>query len=114
MEIDNFKDERERLNQLLIEKADTNMKRFLNLETHVYQDGAIPKRSKEMLGLIASLVLRCDDCIHYHLIQCHESGITDPELMEALSISVIVGGSVTIPHVRRAVEVWDELGSSKG
>jgi AhpD family alkylhydroperoxidase len=109
---DHFNEERERLNQLLIEKADTNMKRFLNLETHVYQGGALPKRSKEMLGLVASLVLRCDDCIHYHLIQCRESGITDPELMETLLISVIVGGSVTIPHVRRALDIWDGLSAS--
>ncbi len=85
------------------------MKRFLSLDSQVYRDGALPNRSKEMLGLVASLVLRCDDCIKHHLIQCHECGVKDEELMEVLSIGVVVGGSVTIPHIRKAVKFWEEL-----
>lgn len=107
--IDNFKEEREKLNQLLIEKSNANMKRFLNLDSQVFQDGALPKKTKEMLGLVSSLVLRCDDCINHHLIRCKEEGITDEELVEVLAVGLIVGGSVTIPHIRHVLETWEEL-----
>ena len=110
-DIEKFEKERAELNNLLMENADQSLKRFMSLDSLVYRDGALPKRSKEMLGLVASLVLRCDDCIKYHLIQCHECGVKDEELMELLSIGVAVGGSVTIPNVRRAVKTWDELKS---
>ncbi len=110
-DIEKYKKERAELNDLLMENADQSMKRFLSLDSQVYRHGALPKRSKEMLGLVASLVLRCDDCIKHHLIQCHECGVKDEELMEVLSIGVVVGGSVTIPHVRIAIKAWDELKS---
>ena len=87
-DISEFSKERERLAQLMTSKADTSMKRFLNLDTKVYEDGAIPARQKEMLGLVASLVLRCDDCINYHLVQCHKAGVTGSELIEALDVGL--------------------------
>ncbi|MEZ5670927.1 MAG: carboxymuconolactone decarboxylase family protein [Thiotrichaceae bacterium] len=89
--------------------AGLNTKRFFNLDTQVYKDGALSEKTKEMLGLVASLVLRCDDCISYHLINCQQQGVTSEELEEILSVGLIVGGSITIPHLRRALELWDEL-----
>ena len=106
---DEFNKERERLNEILLDKADLTMKRFMSLDTQAYKDGALPTKTKEMLGLVASLVLRCDDCIKYHIIKCHENGVSEEELMETLAIGIIVGGSITIPHVRRAVEFWSGL-----
>jgi len=104
-----FDKEREELNEILLAKADLTLKRFMSLDTQAYKEGALQPKTKEMLGLVASLVLRCDDCIKYHIIQCHENGVSEDELMEALAIGVIVGGSITIPHVRRAVKFWGEL-----
>lgn len=104
-----FEQERERLNQLVMKYAGRDLKRFYNLDWQVYQDGALPGRVKELLGLVSSLVLRCDDCILYHLKRCHEVGVSDKELEEALAIGVIVGGSITIPHLRRAFQEWDEM-----
>ncbi len=106
---ESFKEKRERLNELVIEKGNLQMKRFFNLDTQVYEDGALSKRNKEMLGLVASLVLKCDECIEYHLNRCSEEGVTNEEMMEALSVGLVVGGSITIPHLRRAVEKWIEL-----
>ncbi len=107
--IEHFKEEREKLAELMMSKADTGMKRFLNLDTKVYEDGALPAKQKEMLGLVASLVLRCDDCINYHLVQCHRMGVTEAEIIEAMDVGLIVGGSITIPHIRRAIRAWQEL-----
>jgi len=107
--IEEFQNERERLNEIIMKYADTPIKRFYSLDSQIYRDGALPKKVKEMLGLVASLVLRCDDCVKYHLIQCHEQNVQDDELEEALSIGLVVGGSITIPHLRRAFETWDEL-----
>ena len=84
-----------------------------NYSGQVYREGALPARVKEMLGLVASLVLRCDDCIKYHTIRCHEEGVSIEEMEEALSIGLIVGGSIVIPHLRRAFEAWDELVEKK-
>jgi len=106
---DAFNEERRNLNELVLTYSDKMSKRFLNLDAQVYQDGVLDSRTKEMMGLVASLVLRCDDCIKYHLIQCREKGVSDPELKEILSIALIVGGSITIPHIRRAVSFWDDL-----
>ncbi|MCU0799232.1 MAG: carboxymuconolactone decarboxylase family protein [Candidatus Thermoplasmatota archaeon] len=89
--------------------ADREMNRFLSLDSQVYREGALPKVTKELIGLVASTVLRCDDCIRYHLVQCKEEGITEIQLIEALDIALIVGGSITIPHVRRALASWKEL-----
>lgn len=97
------------MNELVMEKGNLQMKRFFNLDTQVYEDGALSKKNKEMLGLVASLVLKCDDCVEYHLNRCHEEGLSDEEMMEALSIGLVVGGSITIPHLREAVEKWVEL-----
>jgi AhpD family alkylhydroperoxidase len=108
--INNFKDERERLNNIVMKYAGLETKRFFSLDSQVYREGgALPVKIKELLGLVASTVLRCDDCIKYHIIRCYEEGITDEELEEALSISLIVGGSITIPHMRRAYDSWEDL-----
>lgn len=107
--ITEFEEERERLNNIVMRYAGLNMKRFYNLDSQVYRDGALPARTKEMLGLVASLVLRCDDCVKYHLIRCRDQGVTGEELEEALAIGLLVGGSITIPHLRRAFAYWSEL-----
>lgn len=104
-----FEKERKELNKLLMKRADLNMKRFLSVDTQAYKRGALSVKTKELLGLVSSLVLRCEDCIKYHLARCHEEGITTEELVEALGIGLVVGGSVTIPHIRRALRYWDEL-----
>lgn len=109
-----FKKERERLNEVVMKYAGLETKRFFSLDSQVYREsGALPVKIKEMLGLVASLVLRCDDCITYHMIRCFEEGVSTAELDEALSISLIVGGSITIPHLRRAYDTWHELQSDK-
>lgn len=108
-----FKQERERLNAIVMKKAGTNAKRFYNIDWQVYQDGKLPAKTKELLGLVASLVLRCDDCILYHLIECHEKGITDEELEETMAIGMIVGGSITIPHIRRVWDAWEDMKGTK-
>lgn len=108
--IADFREERDRLNDIVMKYAGLETKRFFSLDGQVYRDkGVLPVKFKEMLGLVASLVLRCDDCIKYHVIRCHEEGVGDGELEEALSIALVVGGSITIPHLRRAYEAWDEL-----
>ena len=111
--IEKFQTERERLNEIVMKYAQLEMKRFWSLDGQVYRDGALPAKFKEMLGLVASLVLRCDDCIKYHIIRCHDEGVTNEELEEAMSIGLIVGGSIVIPHLRRAFEAWDELTRKK-
>ncbi len=107
--MDEFKAEREQLNDLVLEKANLEIKRFFSLDSQTYRDGALPARTKEMLGLVASLVLRCDDCIAYHVDRCHAEGVSDEELQEVLSVGLVVGGSIVIPHLRRAVRAWQEL-----
>jgi ribonuclease HI len=99
---DRFLQERERLQNLVLEKGTRTTKRFFNLDGAAYRDGALPARTKELLGLTASTVLRCDDCIQYHLGQAKELGWSDEEIHEALDVALIVGGSITIPHIRRA------------
>lgn len=106
--IDKFKKDRDRLNELVMKYAGTNIKRFWSIDSQVYRQGALPAKTKELLGLVASLVLRCDDCVKYHIIRCREEGVKDDELEESLAIALVVGGSITIPHLRRAFEVWDE------
>ncbi len=108
--IEQFKKERDRLNEIVMKYAGLETKRFFSLDSQVYRDGgALPVKFKEMLGLVASLVLRCDDCIKYHIIRCFDEKVSDEELEETLSISLIVGGSIVIPHLRRAYDAWDEL-----
>ncbi len=104
---------RERLNELVMKYAGLEIKRFFSLDSQVYRAGAIPVKYKELLGLVASLVLRCDDCVKYHIGRAFEEGVTDKELDEVLGIGLVVGGSITIPHLRRAVQAWDELKKEK-
>ena len=106
--IQNFKNERDRLNKVLSEYAGKTMKEFMGLDYRCYQTGALTEKTKELMGLVASLVLRCDDCINYHLMQCLEKNVSDEELVDTLTIGLIVGGSITIPHIRRAFDIWDE------
>jgi AhpD family alkylhydroperoxidase len=106
-----FNTYRDRMNARILdhEKSQLGMKRFFNLDTNAYRDGALDGRTKELLGLVASMVLRCDDCILYHLINAVESGYTEEEIAEALNVALVVGGSIVIPHLRRAYEALDEL-----
>ena len=112
--VERFHREREELNRAVLEDADRVIKRFFSLDSLAYGDGVLPAATKELLGLTASLVLRCDDCIAYHLGRCRELGLEKAEVMEAMGIGVLVGGSITIPHVRRAVKYWRGLESSPG
>jgi len=107
--IKNFEKERERLNNLVLEKSGMTVKRFFNLDWQAYNEGALSVKVKELLGLVASLVLRCDDCILYHIINCKKEGVTDQEFEECMSIGLVVGGSITIPHIRRAWDNWENL-----
>ena len=104
-----FARERERLNQVVMKYAGLGTKRFFGLDEQVYRPGALPAGTKELLGLATSLVLRCDDCIAYHLIRCRREGITAAQLEEALAVALVVGGSIVIPHLRRAWDLWSEL-----
>ncbi|MCL7454390.1 MAG: carboxymuconolactone decarboxylase family protein [Anaerolineae bacterium] len=97
------------MNQRILSTGHLGIKRFFNLDTKAYEDGALPASTKELLGLVASAVLRCNDCIDYHLIQCVDAGFTDEELHEALNVALVVGGSIVIPHLRHAFETIDLL-----
>jgi|TARA_B100000949_G_C13896946_1_gene291062 AhpD family alkylhydroperoxidase len=107
-QIEKFQTERTAYNDILAKYANRSQKTFFGLDGKTYEAGSLDKKSKELLGFVASLVLRCDDCILYHLIECHKAGVTSEELAETVSIGMLVGGSITIPHVRRAMKVWDE------
>lgn len=104
-----FTKERARLTEQALEFGNTNMKRFFNLDWNTYKEGSLPVKMKELMGLVASMVLRCDDCISYHLIQCKKEGVSDDELGEAMNIALIVGGSIVIPHLRRGIDFWKEI-----
>jgi len=106
--VEQFRKERDAYNEILAKYANSSQKKFYGLDAATYEEGALDKKTKELLGFVASLVLRCDDCILYHLIQCHKGGVNSKELADAVSIGLLVGGSITIPHVRRAMKVWDE------
>ena len=107
--LDEFQAYRERMNERILSADHLGIKRFFNLDTNAYQDGALPSKTKELLGLVASAVLRCNDCIDYHLIQCVEADFRDEELYEALNVALVVGGSIVIPHLRHAFETIDLL-----
>jgi len=106
--VDRFNEYRWRMNQRILSSGHLGIKRFFNLDEAAYQDGALPARTKEMLGLCASLVLRCQDCITYHVLQCKKAGVTSQEFDEVMNVALVVGGSIVIPHLRQAYEVWDE------
>lgn len=107
--LDHFQAYRSRMNKRIFELDHLGIKRFFNLDTAAYREGALDPKTKELLGLVASTVLRCNDCIDYHLIQCMEAGWTDEELQDALNVALIVGGSIVIPHLRHAIETIDLL-----
>jgi len=98
-----------RMNEKMLSAGHLGIRRFFNLDTMCYKDGALDARTKELLGLVASCVLRCNDCIDYHLIQCVRLTVTDEELYEALNVALVVGGSIFIPHMRHAFETIEEL-----
>jgi AhpD family alkylhydroperoxidase len=106
---DQFNSYRSRMNERVMETANTNIKRFMALDTTSYADGALDVKTKEMLGLVASMVLRCDDCIGYHLGKCRDEGVTMDEMNEIFMIANLVGGSIVIPHYRRALEYWEAI-----
>jgi AhpD family alkylhydroperoxidase len=107
--VEEFNEYRELMNERLLSYDNKILKRFFSLDNQTYQDGALSLKIKEMLGLVASMVLRCDDCIKYHLGTCFEIGVSTEEILEIFSIANIVGGSICIPHTRRALEYWEEL-----
>ena len=109
--IDDFNEFRAAANEKIFAAGNLTINRFFNLDTRAYEAGALDVKTKEMLGLVASLVLRCDDCITYHVLQCVEAGVADPEMHEVFSIGLVVGGSIVIPHLRRAVA---RLGEARG
>ncbi len=112
--LEEFRRFRERMNARILEAGNLEIKRFFALDSRAYDPGALDAKTKELLGLVASLVLRCDDCVTYHLVRCKEEGVTDPEFLEALNVGLVVGGSIVIPHLRRAVDTLDQLDARAG
>jgi len=107
--VNQFDEYRSKMNDRILSVDNKVVKRIFNIDTNAYTEGALPVRTKELLGLVASLVLRCDDCIKYHLLKCKENGVTEEELFEVLGIGTLVGGTIIMPHMRRAVEFWDDM-----
>lgn len=107
--LETFRRYREKMNERIRAAKNLSINRFFTLDTKAYADGALDARTKEIAGLSASLVLRCDDCIAYHVIRCKELGMSNAELFEVFNVGLIVGGSIVIPHLRRAVDLLDEL-----
>lgn len=107
--LEQFRLYREKMNDKILSGGHLGIKRFFNLDTAAYRDGALTGKTKELLGLVASAVLRCNDCIDYHLIQCVDAGYTNEELHDALNVALIVGGSIVIPHLRHACETIELL-----
>ncbi|MGE5243254.1 MAG: carboxymuconolactone decarboxylase family protein [Betaproteobacteria bacterium] len=109
MSLREFREFRERMNDRILSSGNLDVKRFFALDTRAYEGGALPVKTKELLGLVASMVLRCDDCITYHIVRCRQEGTTREEFLEAFNVALVVGGSITIPHLRRAVATLDEV-----
>lgn len=112
MKVNEFRETRLKLTKLTLDKANLNIKRFFALDTAAYTEGALSAKHKELMGLVASMVLRCDDCICYHLDQCYAAEVNNEELQEAMNIALVVGGSIVIPHLRRATAYWEELSTT--
>lgn len=112
--IDEFNAYRAKMNDKLLADNNKVIKRIFNLDTNAFAEGALDVRTKELLGLVASTVLRCDDCVKYHLESSHKEGVSKAEVMETLSIATLVGGTIVIPHLRRAYEYWEELEQQEG
>lgn len=107
--LEDFRKNREMMNEKIMDLKHLGIKRFFNLDHNTYQDGALPAQTKELLGLVASAVLRCNDCIDYHLEQCAKSGSTKEEIIDALNIALVVGGSIVIPHLRHSISTIEAL-----
>ncbi|MES2779171.1 MAG: carboxymuconolactone decarboxylase family protein [Bacteroidota bacterium] len=107
--VEEFNDYRSKMNDKMMAADNLVLKRLFNLDTNTYEEGALSTQTKEMLGLVASMVLRCDDCIKYHLGKCHKQSITTAQVFEIFAVANIVGGTIVIPHTRRAVEYWEAL-----
>jgi len=107
-----FNDYRAKMNDKILADNNKVIKRIFNLDTNAFQEGALDKKTKELLGLVASAVLRCDDCVKYHLESSYKEGLTKEEISEALGIATLVGGTIVIPHLRRAHEYWEALEQS--
>jgi AhpD family alkylhydroperoxidase len=112
-QIEDFNEYRAKMNERILNEKNLVMNRLYNLDTNTYAAGSLDVKTKEMLGLVASMVLRCDDCIKYHLGKSFDEGVSTAEMFEIFSVANMVGGSIVIPHTRRAVEYWDELMASK-
>ena len=111
--VEEFNAYRAKMNEKMLEDNNKIIKRIFNLDTNAYMEGVLPKKTKELLGLGNSLVLRCDDCVRYHLEECHKLGLTKEEVVEGMSISLLLGGTIVIPHLRRAFEYWEALEDSE-
>jgi AhpD family alkylhydroperoxidase len=111
--VKDFNAYREKMNARILSEDNLVIKRIYNIDTNAYMKGALPTKTKELLGLVASMVLRCDDCVRYHLQKCFELEVTDKELFETIAIANLVGGTIVIPHTRRAIEFWDALKENK-
>jgi len=107
--LEEFNEYRSKMNERILAEDNKVIKRFFNLDTNTYAEGELDVKSKEMIGLACSMVLRCDDCIKYHLGKSYEAGVSRKEVFEVFSIAMVIGGSIVIPHLRRAVEYWEEL-----
>lgn len=107
-DLEEFKRYRECMNTRILSASNLGIKRFFALDSRAYEKGVLNVKTKELLGLVASTVLRCNDCITYHVIRCVQEGVSNEELFEALDIALVVGGSITIPHLRRAVDILDQ------
>jgi len=110
-QVDEFNAYRQKMNDKILGENNKVLKRIFNLDTNAFAQGALDIKTKELLGLVASLVLRCDDCVKYHLESSHKSGVSKDQVMETLSIGTLIGGTIVIPHLRRAYEYWETLES---
>lgn len=110
--VEDFNDYRARMNERILGADNTVLKRIFNLDTNAFKPGAVDVKTKELIGLSSSMVLRCDDCVRYHLGKCYEVGVTTEEVFEVFAIANLIGGTIVIPHLRRAVEFWEALQES--
>ena len=111
--LEEFKRYRERMNKRILSAKNLGIRRFFALDTRAYEEDALDAKTKELLGLVASTVLRCNDCTTYHVIRCVQEGVSDTEFFEAMNVALIVGGSITIPHIRRAADILDQCREKK-
>ena len=111
--IQEFDEYRSKMNEKILAADNKVLKRIFNLDTNAFQEGAVDIKSKELIGMACSMVLRCDDCIKYHLGKCHEQGVTSEQVFEVFSIANLIGGTIVIPHLRKAVEYWEALNDQK-